>query len=484
KDLTLKINELNTQKSEWDVQKEDFNNQKNELNTEINNLNNQINDLKDQINNFTNEINDLKEKQAIDKEEFDKNLLLKEENFNNVIDETKKNYMLQLKNKDDELTKQNLKIQELRNIQKTFDEIKSSLEDDFNRFKTDELNNYNEKLKNALKNIVEKEDLIKKLNTEILELKDKVSDLESNIVNQESILTLQKDINEKDLIIKDLKNNKQDENLINALKDEINAKNIRIDELKEIKANFDEIKNSLKQDIEKLKKEEINESNYKLQNALDTIVLKDKTIEELDQKIKLNENKIILISNENDKLNNKIMGLNDKISQINENKISIEKFNTLQNEINEKDAKIRRLQEVKELFSDLDNLSGETVIEKVNDKSQSNDLLKCQDKIKSLNSKIKTYKQNIKELEKVKYYFECLTSPPIKNLTSFQSQIYNILPNTSLNIQELYDHIHDVAFKELSLSNLNSILKNLERKGFIVSKEKDGMVYWNKVKLE
>ena len=61
-----------------------------------------------------------------------------------------------------------------------------------------------------------------------------------------------------------------------------------------------------------------------------------------------------------------------------------------------------------------------------------------------------------------------------------QSQIYNLLPDESKSTYEIQKYINKVAFKDLSFGNTGSILKAIEKKGYLTSEEKDGETYWTK----
>ncbi|MEN6293426.1 MAG: hypothetical protein ABFD07_15610, partial [Methanobacterium sp.] len=59
----------------------------------------------------------------------------------------------------------------------------------------------------------------------------------------------------------------------------------------------------------------------------------------------------------------------------------------------------------------------------------------------------------LEELEKIKRHFDALTAKPKKDLTSFQSQVYQLLSMDKCTTQELYEQIRDIGFKELSFDN-------------------------------
>ena len=100
--------------------------------------------------------------------------------------------------------------------------------------------------------------------------------------------------------------------------------------------------------------------------------------------------------------------------------------------------------------------------------------------INSLNDIIKEKEIQFEEYKKIKFYFDALTARPKKDLTSFQSQVYQLLGTHNGTIEDHYQQIIDI-FTELSLANFNSILRNLERKGYFKSSKEDGKIIWQKI---
>ncbi|MCC7563414.1 MAG: hypothetical protein KO275_02790 [Methanobacterium sp.] len=90
----------------------------------------------------------------------------------------------------------------------------------------------------------------------------------------------------------------------------------------------------------------------------------------------------------------------------------------------------------------------------------------------------------IEELQTVKERFKLLTQKPKKDLTSFQSNIYLLLPEKEDNLKNLYDSIIDLGFNELTHQNFEHALRNLERKGYFKSREENRIVLWKKVEKD
>jgi hypothetical protein len=108
-------------------------------------------------------------------------------------------------------------------------------------------------------------------------------------------------------------------------------------------------------------------------------------------------------------------------------------------------------------------------------------LIENEAEIKKLKDIIKEKDAQLEEGKKIKLYFDALTARPKKDLTSFQSQIYQLLSTNKSTIEDHYKLIIDIGFTELSLDNFNSILRNLERKGYFRSFKEDGTVFWLKI---
>lgn len=101
--------------------------------------------------------------------------------------------------------------------------------------------------------------------------------------------------------------------------------------------------------------------------------------------------------------------------------------------------------------------------------------------IKDLQDLLNVQNRKIEELQKIKYYFDALTSKPKKDLTSFQSQVYQLLPEEEDTLENLYTHIIEIGFTELSSENFEHVLHNLERKGYFQSFNHDDDIYWKKI---
>lgn len=103
------------------------------------------------------------------------------------------------------------------------------------------------------------------------------------------------------------------------------------------------------------------------------------------------------------------------------------------------------------------------------------------DEIAQLNLLIKEKENKIAELEKIRVYFEAIISRPKKDLTSFQSQIYELLPLEEDTSENLYAKLKTIGFSDLSNENFEHALRNLERKGYFESRNDGDTTLWKKL---
>jgi len=103
------------------------------------------------------------------------------------------------------------------------------------------------------------------------------------------------------------------------------------------------------------------------------------------------------------------------------------------------------------------------------------------DEIARLNLVIQEKEDKIAELEKIRVYFETIISRPKKDLTSFQSQIYELLPLEEDTSENLYAKLKNIGFTDLSNENFEHALRNLERKGYFESRNDGDNTLWKKL---
>lgn len=104
---------------------------------------------------------------------------------------------------------------------------------------------------------------------------------------------------------------------------------------------------------------------------------------------------------------------------------------------------------------------------------------KSSQEIEYLEDVINQKDAQINEISKYKDYFEVMIAKPKSNLTSFQSQLYQLLPDNK-SASELYSYIVDIGFTELEKENFANALKTLEKKGYYERVRSGEKIIWKK----
>ncbi|MGL4669963.1 MAG: coiled-coil domain-containing protein [Methanobacteriaceae archaeon] len=363
-----------------------------------------------------------------------------------------------LKSKDSEIRDlrtlieaKNLKIKDLENFKNSLEDIKKSLENELKEFKTSTLNDYNNKLENTISKIVEKDGKIKSLVKELNQSKTEITELKGNLATKDSILELQRKVDAKENEIKNIKNSAIDAETVKKFENQIKEKDSRIKELEDFKKSFDAIKKDIENDIKKSKDLEISKLNNEIENRSTLLNKKDEEINSLLNKIKDKDNLIkeLLDEDSKDKSNTNISN-DDNCSDANSN----DNTDNIADTITDTN---------KSIITD-------------NDKN-------IQYEIFNLKEELKSKDVMITELEEMKNIFNKIIEPPKRDLTSFQSQVLNVLPDGDNTTKDIHEFLRKIVFKDLSYSNLNSILKSLERKGYVQLKEIDKVEHWTKLDI-
>ncbi|MDR2829904.1 MAG: hypothetical protein LBB45_02530 [Methanobrevibacter sp.] len=262
------------------------------------------------------------------------------------------------------INEKNNRIHELKNFQSSFNEIEDKIKKNIKQFKSEELKKNNLDLKETLTIILEKDKLINEYLNEIEEYKVEISRLEDNHCN-EKFLDIQKELESKNKIIENLSSeinknkkaikkyktelddyrfkikecnskiegyqsdNEEFNSKVKELHALINMKNIELDGVKDKILSYENRINSLK--------EEVGSSNK-------IISQKDKEIIDLEKKVGINENKLEFFEKESGSLRN---SLKESIDYK-------QKINDLSKEIDEKNSKIQRLEQLKTLLKEFD----------------------------------------------------------------------------------------------------------------------------------
>ena len=145
-------------------------------------------------------------------------------------------------------------------------------------------------------------------------------------------------------------------------------------------------------------------------------------------------------------------------------------------EISKLKIELKKSQNESTLSTETESIRIKNVQEEFN-----NHLIKKDEEIAQLHAVINEKEDKITELEKIKVNFEAIISRPKKDLTSFQSQIYLLLPYEEDTTENLYLKLKTIGFSELSNENFEHALRNLERKGYFISTPEGDKILWKKI---
>ena len=145
-------------------------------------------------------------------------------------------------------------------------------------------------------------------------------------------------------------------------------------------------------------------------------------------------------------------------------------------EISKLKIELKKSQSETTVSTETENIRIKTVQTEFN-----NHLVKKDEEIARLHVVIKDMENELAELEKIKVNFEAIIARPKKDLTSFQSQIYELLPYDEDTTDNLFTQLRTIGFNELSNENFEHALRNLERKGYFISTPEGEKILWKKL---
>ncbi len=160
---------------------------------------------------------------------------------------------------------------------------------------------------------------------------------------------------------------------VNTLKDqldekdkEIQNKENKIFELNYVNTSLEEIKDYFAQQLKEYKDKELSEINNRLNEAYKSLAEKDAHISNLNKQIdefKIevirlendveSQNKIFNLERELELRNNQLKDINNQLNVMHEKTVPVEDFYYLKEELAKKDTRIKRLEEINEFFTDL-----------------------------------------------------------------------------------------------------------------------------------
>lgn len=301
-------------------------------------------------------------------------------------------------------------------------------------------------------------------------------EIEDNISDDKSIVK-SKIIDEKDYEIKELSQNLEESKIkIIKLQNQLASK----DSFIELKGELANTKQELSQKTEALNslnqnsvsKDDYNQLLQQLQDLRELIKTKDLTIQDLNEyKTKFDnlekefddfkQNTTMYNENYNNPQNEIEGSLSDYVT--------VTEYDKLRKENILKDEKIYRLEKINDLLSELE------------DNQKNNNPSNADLENQRLKQEIQQKDEDIKKLEEIQDLYNKLIIPPKDDLTSFQSQVFNLIPDEPLNSNEIYKYIQNVAFDKVSFESIENILKKLVRKGYLTSSNVNDEIVYTKV---
>ena len=301
-------------------------------------------------------------------------------------------------------------------------------------------------------------------------------EIEDNISDDKSIVK-SKIIDEKDYEIKELSQNLEESKIkIIKLQNQLASKDSYI----ELKGELANTKQELSQKTEALNslnqnsvsKDDYNQLLQQLQDLRELIKTKDLTIQDLNEyKTKFDnlekefddfkQNTTMYNENYNNPQNEIEGSLSDYVT--------VTEYDKLRKENILKDEKIYRLEKINDLLSELE------------DNQKNNNPSNADLENQRLKQEIQQKDEDIKKLEEIQDLYNKLIIPPKDDLTSFQSQVFNLIPDEPLNSNEIYKYIQNVAFDKVSFESIENILKKLVRKGYLTSSNVNDEIVYTKV---
>lgn len=301
-------------------------------------------------------------------------------------------------------------------------------------------------------------------------------EIEDNISDDKSIVK-SKIIDEKDYEIKELSQNLEESKIkIIKLQNQLASK----DSFIELKGELANTKQELSQKTEALNslnqnsvsKDDYNQLLQQLQDLRELIKTKDLTIQDLNEyKTKFDnlekefddfKQNTTMYNETYNKPQNEIEGsLSDYVT--------VTEYDKLRKENILKDEKIYRLEKINDLLSELE------------DNQKNNNPSNADLENQQLKQEIQQKDEDIKKLEEIQDLYNKLIIPPKDDLTSFQSQVFNLIPDEPLNSNEIYKYIQNVAFDKVSFESIENILKKLVRKGYLTSSNVNDEIVYTKV---
>lgn len=490
----------------------------------------EINKLKLELVKVKNENSSLKNNDDLAKLKFKhdddlSNLKLEHEG---LLAKLKSKHIEDLKNKEDEIDSLKIKLSTISdNTQSEIIDLKKSFNEQLSK-KDSKINGLYDDITDFKKKLSETGDQLESKSYLVLSQKNEIEKLSNQIVDlkklNESLIKMKESLEVDFNNFKNLELDEVNTKLKNAL-NEVSDKETKIQSISnDLKISENEL-TSLRREFEEYKRN-VSKTEVKLAAALNSVDEKTTEMEKLNLKIEsqreiitdlktnlVTKDSLVALQRELDSRDLTIKEKDVQIRVLKDKTVSKEDYDNVQNELSKKDLQIKRLNEVKDLFFELSDkepivssLDGEIINNASNEDNyllELNEIKKELEEAKAENIKfnltsqednvdeeyvnnlkleLDKYKESVEELEKIKDIYNKLTSPQLDNLTSIQSQVYYLLPDEAMDTLAIKNYLNEVAFNSLSFANTKSILKSLEKKGYLETEinEKD-IAFWKKI---
>ncbi len=393
-----------------------------------------IKELRNNVQVSQEEIKQLKDQLARDSLLIDDKLKAKDDEIFKI----KENYSNTIQEKNQEIAKltsllnqRNYKIDELTAsidaLNNDMGIMKNQMVDSSEKY------NQSESLIKAKEDTITKQDeLLDELNTQIERLENKLK------LKDDDIEELYYKISEKEDIIESLKTDVFDTNKkleeIDALSTELSQKN---SELNDINTKLEDKDNELKETNDM-----VLSSTARIKELKDIIERKNKDIDDHKK----------LLADKNEELD-KLKDLQPRIRSL---------------ELEKADLKSDYEKQIASLKADLQKA------DLIKDENE-----KLDQEISRLHEVVDEKDVQLEDMSKFKDYFSAMISKPLPGLTSFQSQIYHLLPD-ALSASELYDYLTGLGYSNLEKESFAKTLKALEKRGYCQRARDGDKIIWVK----
>ena len=258
-----------------------------------------------------------------------------------------------------------------------------------------------------------------------------------------------------------------------------NIKNLSSEKIKNLKDELDNIKSN------SVSKEEYDRLKLELDSTKERVLNKDNEIASVKNNT-INKDDFNKVQNELNQVKRVLSERNSTIEKLNKNTVNKSEYDKLVKENSLKDQKIDRLEKIKDLFTELEakNNADSKDVEKLQNKVKDIESGNDEDLIKEnevLKEEIQSKDNDIERLKEIETLYHKLIIPPKNDLTSFQSQVFNLIPDEPSTAEEIHKYIKRVAFDKISLKSIENILKKLIRKGYMESHEDGDKLVYTKI---